>query len=89
MTPMAEFDQLRELYFLPIEARGFCWSVGRTRLGLECRIWPLAQNMTRPSIIETAKTLEAACQGAIARLGDRSPQPPEEKYRRIHHELGP
>jgi hypothetical protein len=68
--------------FLPIEARGFCWSIGVTRIGMECRIYPRLPEFSRPVIIETATCLEFAINKAIEKLGDQKPMKPEEKYKR-------
>ena len=70
--------------FLPIEARGFCWSIGVTRLGMECRIFPRLPSFSRPVIIATGTCLEFAINAAIEQLGDQVPMPPEDKYRRTH-----
>lgn len=66
-------DSIRH-QFLPAESRGFCWSVGHTRLGLECRIWPMAQNKKTPVIIESSATLSEAIRRAIENLGNQTPQ---------------
>ena len=55
-------------------ARGFCWSIGQTRLAdFECRIWPRKQQMRRPVIIVGGTSWDDAIQQALARLGDQVP----------------
>jgi hypothetical protein len=64
-----------------LKERGFCWSIGRGRMGHECRIWPTASDMRRPVIIEVGgDTLDEIVANALRRLGNQVPQPMEEKY---------
>lgn len=57
-------------------ARGFCWSIGTTRLAdFECRIWPWKQEMRGPVIIVGGRDWDDAIRQALLRLGDQVPHP--------------
>ncbi len=56
-----------------LEAKGYCWSIGKSRIGLECRIYPVRPYF-EPVIIECARTLECAIKEAIQQLGDQKPR---------------
>ena len=59
---------------LSLEDRGFCWSVGRTRLAAkECRIWPKSITAKGPVLITNGKDWEEAIGQALERLGNQKP----------------
>jgi len=63
-----------------IERRGYCWSIGRSRIGdRECRIFPHNGLYRYPIIIKTADTFKKAIAAALEELGDKEPRrkPPE------------
>ena len=67
-----QFDAL-----VAASSRVFCWSVGESRVGHECRIYPRSQAFNEPTIIETGDSVSHAVEAALSRLGGRVP------YRRV------
>lgn len=60
---------------IALEARGFCWSVGNTRVhGIEARVWPRLQKHRVPVVIETGCTFADAIASAVERIGERYPR---------------
>lgn len=60
--------------FRDLQRRGFCWSVGFSRIGYECRIWPASPHYNHPIVIMPAPLLLEAIERAISRIGDQKPQ---------------
>ena len=56
-------------------ARGFCWSLGSTRLAEhEFRIWPRQQKFSKPVIIASGEGFVEAMESGLRKLGDAVPE---------------
>jgi hypothetical protein len=57
-----------------LEERGYCWSIGRTKIcKYEIRIWPARDPNTAPVIIQDGISFEDSLKKALTKLGDQDP----------------